>query len=267
MKNEGMRNMTGLRAKASGSGGAQQLPLRTDRARSRRVPVGTIVIGTGIVGASLAALIVATAPFPESQDQQAPIATASISMKSAPSERKAEEPAPSAPVAVSSAPAPAPLPTSDGIGVPAARPVASALAAGWIDTPLTDPTPIESSAVKAKKKRSFAPSASAPETVASSAVVEAPKPVSKPKPAVPLSKEDADIYFEKGNASIEAGDLAVARLYFERLALGGDPRGAEGMGRTFDPDILAGLPVIGIRSDRDRAQVWYEKAQLLQAAL
>lgn len=267
MKIEGMRNMTGLRAKASGSGGAQQLPLRTGRVRSRRVPVGTIVIGTGIVGASLAALIVATAPFPESQNHEAPIATASISMKSAPSERKAEEPTPSAPVAISSAPAPAPLPTSDGIGVPAARPVASALAAGWIDTPLTDPTPIESSAVKAKKKRSSAPNASAPETVASSAVVEAPKPVSKPKPSVPLSKEDADIYFEKGNASIEAGDLAVARLYFERLALGGDPRGAEGMGRTFDPDILAGLPVIGTRSDRDRAQVWYEKAQLLQAAL
>ena len=68
------------------------------------------------------------------------------------------------------------------------------------------------------------------------------------------------MHLARGEAKLKAGELAAARLYFERVALAGDRRGAIGMARTFDPAVLVGLPVIGPQADPATAKQWYERA-------
>ena len=57
------------------------------------------------------------------------------------------------------------------------------------------------------------------------------------------------------------GGLAAARLFFRRVAEAGDPRGAEGMARTYDPAALAALPLYGVAGDAAAAQRWREAAR------
>jgi hypothetical protein len=68
------------------------------------------------------------------------------------------------------------------------------------------------------------------------------------------------VHLARGEAKLKVGELAAARLYFERVALAGDRRGALGMARTYDPAVLAGLPVLGPKTDPTAAKEWYERA-------
>ena len=81
-----------------------------------------------------------------------------------------------------------------------------------------------------------------------------------PTPRLSLSSEEITAHLARGEARLKAGELAAARLYFERVALAGDQRGALGMARTYDPAVLAGLPVIGPQADPAAAKTWYERA-------
>jgi len=80
------------------------------------------------------------------------------------------------------------------------------------------------------------------------------------RPALNLSPEEIAVHLARGEERLKAGELAAARLYFERVALSGDPRGALGMARTYDPAVLAGLPILGPRSDPAAARQWYQRA-------
>jgi hypothetical protein len=88
-----------------------------------------------------------------------------------------------------------------------------------------------------------------------------------PVPSVTLSPEEIATHLQKGDERVRAGDLAAARLYFDRVVRSGDPRGAVAMAKTYDPDVLGKLPIIGLKGDGDAAQAWYERAQIMQAAL
>jgi hypothetical protein len=79
-------------------------------------------------------------------------------------------------------------------------------------------------------------------------------------PSSKLSPEEIAAHLARGEQRLKAGELAAARLYFERVALAGDARGALGMARTYDPAVLAVLPILGPQADPAAARMWYERA-------
>jgi TPR repeat protein len=63
----------------------------------------------------------------------------------------------------------------------------------------------------------------------------------------------------RGDSFLHAGDVASARLFYERAADAGDWQAAIRMGATFDPTFLARA---GVRAGGDpaQAQSWYRHA-------
>ncbi len=64
----------------------------------------------------------------------------------------------------------------------------------------------------------------------------------------------------RGRALLELGDVASARLLFERAAEGGDAQAALLVGETYDPVRLAMRGVIGLSGSADTAKGWYQRA-------
>jgi hypothetical protein len=89
--------------------------------------------------------------------------------------------------------------------------------------------------------------------------VEAAPPARTVHPAISLA--EAEGYLAKAEAALRSGDLIVARSFFDRLAQGGDPRGALGMARTYDHLELRKLPVFGLKADPAIAEKWRERAR------
>ncbi len=59
-----------------------------------------------------------------------------------------------------------------------------------------------------------------------------------------------------------AGDVAAARTMFERAAETGDAAGAFALASTYDPAVLAAMPLRGgIKPDPAQARRWYETAR------
>jgi TPR repeat protein len=56
------------------------------------------------------------------------------------------------------------------------------------------------------------------------------------------------------------GDIAAARLVFERLADQGEGDAAYELARTFDPEALTELGAKNVHADRKLAVTWYERA-------
>jgi len=68
-----------------------------------------------------------------------------------------------------------------------------------------------------------------------------------------------------GDALLRKGDLAAARLFYERAADAGDGQAAIRLGETFDPVFLDHAQLRGARGDMDKALVWYRRARDLGA--
>jgi TPR repeat protein len=56
------------------------------------------------------------------------------------------------------------------------------------------------------------------------------------------------------------GDVASARLFYERAADAGDPKAMLRLGESFDPDFLEQAHIRGVRSDLAAARIWYGRA-------
>jgi hypothetical protein len=80
-----------------------------------------------------------------------------------------------------------------------------------------------------------------------------------------LNSGGRDLLISRGEGLLARGDLSGARLFFGRAAAGGDPRGATGMARTFDPETFRKVRVIGMRPDSEQAAQWYARSEVLQA--
>jgi hypothetical protein len=80
-----------------------------------------------------------------------------------------------------------------------------------------------------------------------------------PLPAAPAA-ELVELLLRRGDALLAIGDLASARLLYERAAAAGDARGATGAGKTYDPQILSQIGARGIQPDPAAAAFWYRKA-------
>ena len=79
--------------------------------------------------------------------------------------------------------------------------------------------------------------------------------------AFPATVKPAELngLVSKGEQFLKAGDLASARLFFERAANAGDLRGAYGMAQSYDPAVVRKLPVYGLAVDGAEADRWYAK--------
>ncbi len=59
---------------------------------------------------------------------------------------------------------------------------------------------------------------------------------------------------------VRTGDIAGARLWYERAAAAGDPAAMQALGRTYDARMLRQWGVVGMPADQKRADEWYRKA-------
>ena len=69
----------------------------------------------------------------------------------------------------------------------------------------------------------------------------------------------------RGDIFLRAGDIASARLFYERAADAGDGQAALRVGATFDPTFLASVGLRNVSGDLDKARFWYHRARSLGA--
>jgi len=90
----------------------------------------------------------------------------------------------------------------------------------------------------------------------------APEPTGSPAPQGPrLSANEIAALVARGDVFLGAGDIASARLFFQRAADAGDGRAAMRMAVTFDAAFLDRAGVHGVRSDPEQAAFWYQRAR------
>jgi len=90
----------------------------------------------------------------------------------------------------------------------------------------------------------------------------------KNKPTLdgPGSRTDATALLSRGDAVFGTGDIASARLFYERAADAGNAQAAIRLGETFDPAFLARAQMKGVRGDPAVALRWYKRARELGAS-
>jgi TPR repeat protein len=86
------------------------------------------------------------------------------------------------------------------------------------------------------------------------------------KAARALDPEEIQLLIKQGEQYAEAGDLAGARIQFQRAAEAGDATAATALGATYDPTVFTKLGVVGIGADLEKARFWYQKAARLGSA-
>jgi len=80
--------------------------------------------------------------------------------------------------------------------------------------------------------------------------------------ALPTSAQNTDLaaLVRRGDALLRAGDIVAARSAYERAAAGGSAKAQIGVGKTYDPLVLAKLGARGVRGDPVEAASWYARA-------
>ena len=114
-----------------------------------------------------------------------------------------------------------------------------------------------------------AASAAAPQPPEGSAQAQTPEPPVERQSTAPESRIASvttpsgagDDLITEGDEYFVRGDLATARLYYELSLDQGNPRAATAMGRTFDPEALRQLGIVGLRGNPDRALAWYQRGR------
>jgi hypothetical protein len=102
-----------------------------------------------------------------------------------------------------------------------------------------------------------------PAPVLASAPAPAPAPAAAPTITRRLDPAEIKMLVEQGEQFVAAGDLAAARLVFQRAAEAGDAGAAMALGATFDPTFLTKISVLGVSPDLDKARNWYQRAEQL----
>ena len=64
----------------------------------------------------------------------------------------------------------------------------------------------------------------------------------------------------QGDSRLSSGDVALARLFYERAVAAGDGRAALRLGATFDPVFLRRAGLRNVQGDAAKAQSWYSYA-------
>jgi len=114
---------------------------------------------------------------------------------------------------------------------------------------------------KPEPNAAMAPASPPPETT--SIVATSPRP--RPSVDQGFSASEIAALLERGNALLRSGDVASARLFYERAADAGEAQGAVRLAETFDPVFLNRAYLRGVRGDFDAALSWYRRARELGA--
>ncbi len=81
-----------------------------------------------------------------------------------------------------------------------------------------------------------------------------------PPPRSSLGAEQISLLIRRGDEHMRGGDIAAARLFYDRAAAAGSVDAMRALARTYDPQELRRLGVIGLSADPERAQFWRQKA-------
>jgi TPR repeat protein len=87
-----------------------------------------------------------------------------------------------------------------------------------------------------------------------------------PKAGFRFSAENLAALLARGDTLLSVGDVASARLYYERAADAGGGLAAVRLGETFDPRFLDRAHLRGVSGDPAMALFWYRRARDLGAA-
>jgi hypothetical protein len=79
----------------------------------------------------------------------------------------------------------------------------------------------------------------------------------------PIDGDRAAALLQRGRELLRTGDVAAARLAFQRLADAGNAEAALALGTTFDPHYLARRNAIGVVGDEAKARASYQRAMEL----
>jgi TPR repeat protein len=78
-----------------------------------------------------------------------------------------------------------------------------------------------------------------------------------------LSPDEVTALLTRGDSLFAKGDIASARLFYERAAEAGDGQAALRLGESYDPAFLARAHLSGVRGDALAAARWYQQAHEL----
>ncbi len=87
-----------------------------------------------------------------------------------------------------------------------------------------------------------------------------PPPAPRPEQLTQPYEAEAEALL-RAQELVERGDVTAARLLYEDLAIHGSASGALALARTYDPDFLQSLGVIGMEADLNQARKWYKRAE------
>jgi hypothetical protein len=150
--------------------------------------------------------------------------------------------------------APHAIPAVDWDGVPVS--VATTATPEAAAAPATPATTPEAAAAPATP-------ATTPEAAAAQDAQQAgsPPPTASPR----LSTEEMAALLARGDSLLSVGDVASARLFYERVADAGGGLAAVRLGETFDQFFLDRVRLRSVRGDPDAALFWYRRARDLGA--
>jgi hypothetical protein len=87
-----------------------------------------------------------------------------------------------------------------------------------------------------------------------------------PPPPMPQARTDQASLGEllqRGDQLLGRGDIVAARVVYERAAEQGSAQAALALGSTYDPNRLWSLGVFGMVGNKDKARLWYTRAEQL----
>ena len=214
--------------------------------KSRPLPIN-FVVAFGCV-----ALCLSTALFVLSQQHRGEVTV--VSAESPSTLAAASAPMPVAPPVVSLPPA-----TETPVAAAPVPPPPPAVAS----VPATAPTPVASApvpVVASDPPAAAAEPAVKPPAPAEPASVAAATPAPTSAPTSSADTQQVDALLARGDDLLATGDVAAARLFYQRAAELGSAAAATAVGQTYDPGVLELLRVRGARGDVQLAAEWYRKA-------
>jgi hypothetical protein len=108
------------------------------------------------------------------------------------------------------------------------------------------------------------PTAAAVKAPTSDATVALAVPIAPPaRQFTPAQEQMAATLTSRGDAMLAIKDISAARKLYEQAATMGNAAAAKGLARTYDPDYVKRLGIIGMRPDVAMAASWYDRAAAL----
>jgi TPR repeat protein len=131
------------------------------------------------------------------------------------------------------------------------------------DTALTDVDAVVGPARSSATAASMLPSPIGSVPITKDSAGSIPEPTPGGMKTATLSADELSALLTRGDMLFGIGDVATARLYYNRGASAGDGAAALRLGESFDPRFLASAGLGFVTGDPDQATYWYARAHKL----